>query len=240
MKYYYTYYSYEEWGRGYLGKRECQCPPSDDTSYFGSFKDKSFKPTYKIILSVHKTREEALEAEVALHDFFDVDINPHFANKAKQTSKGFFYDPTGRKHSQASIEKMKKVTRTEAQRAAISEANRRRIHTPEMRERNSQAQLRLKRKHPPEFIEALRERMLTDNPFKGRHHTEENKQLLREQKLGKPSPLKGVPKPLGFSEKIREIVSGKKWFVNENGETKQCLESPGPEWQPGRKFTNPT
>lgn len=26
-KYFYVYYSYEEFGRGYIGKRECKCLP---------------------------------------------------------------------------------------------------------------------------------------------------------------------------------------------------------------------
>jgi len=48
-KYFYVYYSYEPWGRGYIGKRECWCLPEEDTKYFGSFRDKTFKPTEKII-----------------------------------------------------------------------------------------------------------------------------------------------------------------------------------------------
>ena len=42
-------------------------------------------------------REAAYEAEVALHEFFDVDVNPHFANKIKQPGKGFSFDYTGLK-----------------------------------------------------------------------------------------------------------------------------------------------
>ena len=82
----YVYYSYEQWGRGYIGARGRD--PVDDI-YFGSFKDTTFEPTEKIVLEVFDTMEEALEAEVLLHEFFDVAVNPHFANRAKQTSKGF-------------------------------------------------------------------------------------------------------------------------------------------------------
>ena len=49
-EYHYTYYSYEEWGRGYFGSRTCRCLPKEDVKYFGSFGDKTFKPTQKIIL----------------------------------------------------------------------------------------------------------------------------------------------------------------------------------------------
>jgi hypothetical protein len=92
---FYVYFSYEQWGRGYIGQRQCECKPSEDTNYLGSFKDKTFKPTEKIILEVFSTREEAIEAEIVLHNFFEVDQNPKFANRAKQTSVGWSYDRTG-------------------------------------------------------------------------------------------------------------------------------------------------
>lgn len=89
-EYHYVYYSYEEYGRGYLGSRTCNCLPEKDTSYFGSFKDKSFKPTYKIILkSDYATREEAYADEIILQEHYKVVENPHFANRAYQTSTGF-------------------------------------------------------------------------------------------------------------------------------------------------------
>jgi hypothetical protein len=90
-KYFYVYYSYEEFGNGYIGKRECKCLPEEDINYFGSFRDKTFKPTQKIILETFDSVEDALEAECVLHDFYEVDKNPHFANKARQTSKKFYY-----------------------------------------------------------------------------------------------------------------------------------------------------
>ncbi len=89
-EYHYVYYSYEEWGMGYFGSRTCKCLPEEDVKYFGSFKDKTFRPTQKIILkSDYATREEAITDEIILHDYYDVANNPHFANKAKQTSTKF-------------------------------------------------------------------------------------------------------------------------------------------------------
>ena len=83
----YVYYSYEEWGKGYIGSRTRKgCYPGD--AYLGSFSDATFHPIDKIIL-FEGTTEECLEVEVLLHDFYDVGRNPHFANKAKQTSTGF-------------------------------------------------------------------------------------------------------------------------------------------------------
>ena len=90
-KYFYVYYSYEEYGRGYIGSRSCECLPEEDINYFGSFKDKNFRPTEKIILEIFDSVEQVLEAECLLHDFYEVDKNPHFTNRAKQTSKKFYY-----------------------------------------------------------------------------------------------------------------------------------------------------
>ena len=98
MKNYYTYYSYEEWGKGYIGSRECECLPEEDIKYFGTFSDKKFKPTKKIILQTYPSREEAIKDEVFLHNFYKVDVNPHFANRAKQTSERFYFRKTGENH----------------------------------------------------------------------------------------------------------------------------------------------
>ena len=88
-KFHYVYYSYEEWGRGYIGKRSCKCLPEEDVNYMGSFTDKTFKPNRKIILSTFATSADALTAEALLHDAYNVSSNPLFANKAKQTSRWF-------------------------------------------------------------------------------------------------------------------------------------------------------
>jgi hypothetical protein len=93
-EYYYTYYSYEEWGRGYFGSRKCKCLPEKDVKYFGSFKDKTFKPKCKIILKDdYATREEAYADEILLQEYYKVVENPHFANMSYQTSTKF-YVPT--------------------------------------------------------------------------------------------------------------------------------------------------
>jgi hypothetical protein len=90
-EYYYTYYSYEEYGRGYFGSRGCKCLPKEDVKYFGSSRDRTFRPTQKIILKDdYLTREEAYADEIILHDYYDVANNPHFANRAKATSTGFY------------------------------------------------------------------------------------------------------------------------------------------------------
>jgi hypothetical protein len=91
-EYHYVYYSYEEWGRGYFGSRTCKCLPEKDIKYFGSFKDKTFKPTQKIILkNDYATRAEAYIDEIILQEYYKVVENPYFANRAYQTSTKFYY-----------------------------------------------------------------------------------------------------------------------------------------------------
>ena len=90
-EYHYVYYSYEEYGRGYIGSRSCKCLPEEDINYFGSFCDKTFKPTQKIILKDdYATREEAYADEIILQQYYKVAENPHFANRAYQTSTKFY------------------------------------------------------------------------------------------------------------------------------------------------------
>ena len=145
-KHHYVYHSYEEWEGGYIGCRTCDCPPEEDIKYFGSFSDKTFFPTEKTILFVCETRQEAMEIEIKLHDFFDVAVNPQFANMAKATSTGFdrtglqsgeknpMYGRTGEKNprfgvpdteeqKQAKSKRMAGVPRTEGEKKKLSVAN---------------------------------------------------------------------------------------------------------------------
>ena len=90
-EYHYVYYSYEEYGRGYFGSRTCKCLPEEDIKYFGSFYDKTFKPSQKIIIKDdYATREEAYADEIILQQYYKVAENPHFANRAYQTSTKFY------------------------------------------------------------------------------------------------------------------------------------------------------
>jgi hypothetical protein len=137
----YVYYSYEEWGRGYIGVRTCSCLPEEDMQYLGSFRDKTFRPKEKIILQIFKTREEALEAEVVLHRFYDVGINPHFANRAKQTSVRFWFDPTGITHSEETKRKMSEAHKnpSEETRQKLSKAGKGKVHSEETKRKISEA-----------------------------------------------------------------------------------------------------
>ena len=83
----YVYYSYEEWGRGYIGARKRS--PIGDECYFGSYTDPNFCPTQKIIIGRFDSYEEALDVEQKLHLFFGVVKSNHFANRADSRGSSF-------------------------------------------------------------------------------------------------------------------------------------------------------
>lgn len=86
----------------YIGARSCKVKPDDDVGYFSSceplkewIKQNGASHVEKMILAPWPSREDALEHEKLLHQWFDVDKNSTYWNRAKQTSSKFFYDFTG-------------------------------------------------------------------------------------------------------------------------------------------------
>jgi hypothetical protein len=163
----YTYYSYEEWGRGYIGKRTCDCLPEEDVGYFGSFSDKTFKPTRKIIFrSDYANALELVKDEIILHDFYDVAKNPHFANRAKQTSTKF--DTTGMT-----------MTCTEETREKLRQRHLGKTLSKEHRKKLSLAKKGKKRKpHLEDTKEKIRQAKL------GHEVSPETREKIRQTKLG--------------------------------------------------------
>jgi hypothetical protein len=197
-KYFYVYYSYEEYGLGYIGKRECECLPAEDVNYFGSFKNKSFKPSQKIILETFDTVEEALEAECILHDFYEVDKNPHFANMAKQTSKKFYY-----------------ITPRENMLGENNPAKR-----PEVREKlsasakNRRASEETKRK----MSEAHKGRV-SPKGMLGKKLTEEQREQIRERKVARDNKTWIMKDPEGKIHTANNL----KYFCEQNNLTDSAM-----------------
>lgn len=231
MKYYYVYYSYEEWGRGYIGKRECKCPPEEDVSYFGSYYDDSFHPTHKIILATFLSREEALSAEILLHSFYDVAKNPHFANKAKQTSTRFAGNG-GFKGRQHTPETRLKISKNSASRR------------PEVREKLKTAHTGKKQSQETKDKKSLALRGEKNgmfgktgdlNPFYGKTHSNETKQMLRQQKLGIPRSKESCEKQANTMKGKPGANKGKYWITNGSSNRLIFPGSPIPEgWRKGR------
>lgn len=215
-KHFYVYYSYEEFGRGYIGSRGCKCLPEEDFKYYGSFWDKTFKPTGKIILAEFDNRKDAYDAEVVLHKFYDVVNNPHFANQSRALTSGFTTEGLstfkGRKHSEESKKKIgaaskgrkpSEETRKLKSKQMSGEGNHMygKTHTPEARER-------IGAPHRGKVIEDWhKERIRQAN--KGKKLTEEQKKKLgaweRDETYRKnlSNSLKGRT----FSEEHRKNLS---------------------------------
>ena len=150
--------------------------PEEDVRYFGSFTDKTFRPTQKVILEIFATKEEALAAEIILHDFYQVDVNPHFANKARQTAVGFSYDRTGETNGEVWFERMS--------------GDKSPTKRPEVREKIRQAQIRLGDNHnsrKPEARERARQLLTGDrNPNRSAEGRERRRQhMLQPERRAK-------------------------------------------------------
>ena len=92
-----VYLSFEDGkvGRDYIGKHSSEDPYDE---YLGSYKDKSFDPSGKIILEYARTEEGAVEAEVRWQQVFRVAEDSQFANQSYQTNTKFVLDTRGKKH----------------------------------------------------------------------------------------------------------------------------------------------
>jgi hypothetical protein len=229
MENHYVYYSYEEFGRGYIGCRTCNCFPEDDASYLGSYRDKTFHPTNKIILETFSTREEALQAEVNLHKFYQIDKNPHFANKSKQKTSGFYYSAKG-------------VIRSEEYKKKMSESMKHREYQKEWSEKAKQNRKSFigennpfyGKKHSDETKELLRQKTTEiwknqPHPWIGKKHTEESKIKFRENNKGEKNPNYGKTQSKETKEKVRAAKIGKKLW-NNGEQQKFSKECPGEGW----------
>jgi len=220
-KYHYTYYSYEKWGRGYIGCRSCDCLPEEDVNYLGSFYDKTFNPSQKIILETFKTRKDAIRAEIKLHNFYDIAANPHFANKAKQTSTRF--TQAGVSPSEETRKKLSKAgkgkKRSEETKQKMSKAFSGKYVSEETREKLRQAGLG--KKLSPETIRKRQE-------TRRKNYEKGPKRVLSEESKRKISQsIKNLPSTI---------------FINDGFTSKRIERNiPIPDgWVRGRLPKNPT
>ena len=161
----YVYYSYEEWGRGYIGVKSSEDPTID--GYFGSFTDTTFQPTHKIVIAEFSSREEAQAAEILLHEYFEVSENSHFANLCQATSTGFLHNVPHTEEAKAKM-KVSQKRRFEVSPNPFKDKN----HTEETIQRmRAAAQSR-----PPELIEQHLAAM----------NTPEAREKARQSLKGKP------------------------------------------------------
>lgn len=220
-----VYLSFEDGkvGRDYIGKHSSDDPYDD---YLGSYKNKSFDPSGKIVLEYAKTEEGALEAEVRWQQVFKVAEDPQFANQSYQTSTKFNYDMTGFKFSEESIEKLKKshtgIKDTEETKKKKSDAQKVAQNRPEVKQKHSKN--RKGKSKSPEHIAKIREA----------HNTPEALQRKREAMTGRDT---GKRHTTETKQKQSERKKDKKVFTNREG--KRLYLDPGtppPDgWIPGYK-----
>jgi len=194
IEYHYVYYSYEEYGMGYIGSRTCRCLPEEDVKYFGSFKDKSFEPTQKIILkSDYVTREEAYIDEIILQQYYKVTENPHFANRAYQTSTGFSRKGTipHNKGKRMSEEQRKKLSaackgrkQSEEAKEKISKKFKGKVLSEEHKRKIGESN-RGKSRQTKEGLERLKKIQQERKGKPGKKHSEETKRKISEATKGR-------------------------------------------------------
>ena len=147
--YHYTYLLlHKTTSKRYIGVRTSEVPPLQDFSYWGSSKyiPSDVKSTHiKIILKEFKTREEAVNHEILLHELNNVAASEDFYNKAKQTSTKF--DTSGTTLSETHKEKCRKAStgkfHTQETKDKLSALLKGRKFSQETKERMSQGQKQL-------------------------------------------------------------------------------------------------
>jgi len=204
--YHILYNSYEETpgGRDYIGAHS-----TEDLydGYLGSFSDKSFKPTSRIIISFHPCRESLIKAEISLQKVLNVVEDSQYANRSYQTSAGFCTlggkfpgKNTGSKWSEEAKENRRGEGNPNFGRGKPT--GRPPTLTPEGRLAMSEKKLGEK------------------NPMFGIS--------------GELSPTFGrIKTPEEIESRIQKMKQ-KRWFVNPKGETKMFDTQPQGEWRPGR------
>ena len=222
IEYHYVYYSYEEWGRGYFGSRTCKCLPEEDIKYFGSYADKTFKPTQKIILKDdYLTRADAYADEIILQEYYKVVENPHFANRSYQTSTSFSVyglqyseehkrkisqarkgnksssGMSGKSHSEETKRKMRGRSHSEEAKKKISKATKGRKFTEEHRKKISESTKGKSKTITEKRKQAAIKSAIARTGKPGHKLTEETKTKISEATQGRipwNKGLKGVQK----------------------------------------------
>jgi hypothetical protein len=213
-----VYLSFEDGkvGRDYIGKHSSEDPYDE---YLGSYKDKSFNPTEKIILEYAKTEEGAVEAEIRWQQVFKVAEDPQFANQSYQTSEKFLFNKKGPEHPNFGRSRPDTVARN------LSDNP---VYRPEVTSRRKE----INRKIAEGTKKALSKPEIKIKHIEANRRITQNETYRKEQSVR----MKEVGSRQDIKEKKSKAISGRRWFVNQFGETKMEYQSPGPEWQNGRKW----
>jgi len=217
--YHILYLSFEEGptGRSYVGAHS-----TDDLydGYLGSFTDKTFNPSGRIIIEYHKSRVSLLRAEETLQKVLDVVKDPHYANQSIQHGSGFTYGFLGKSHSKEFIENLAK-------------RNQEREWSPESRNKLAQTQREVYEKLAENEKQKRAQR--TSDQFKDRPKSSEHKQKISEAQVGEKNHRFGK-KDSEETRKKKSIQSkGRKWVNDGLSEKMLKPKEKIPEgWELGR------
>ena len=224
----------------YYGQRCQKTSPENDLGilYYSSSTDKSFisdqkqnpfNYRYKIV-RVFDDKEQALRFEIKLHNKFDVDLNPNFYNKAKQTSPKFSYDSSGSKHTIETKIKIGIKTKERSSYARSEEHNIRNSNNVKKQWFGDEARKEATRKRMKEYwtdenkailSKRIKENPPTRNPIQaakqsasltGYKHTDEAKNNMSKSRTGlkrgkyKQNSSKGKSKYFNIETKSIDLI----------------------------------
>jgi hypothetical protein len=240
-----AYNSYESrpGGRDYIGKHSAEDPYDD---YLGSFSDGSFDPDTKIVMAYSKTAEGAVWFEVNFHNVFNVDQDPGYANKVKQTSTKF--DSSGLKWTDEQKLNASKVQSEVQNRPEVKEKKSKSItksvNDPVVKAKHKEAMKRIGQDPKAQAKKSASRKASSRNPnltesWKIKQREAQKKSQNRpETKELKSKRIRERFQDPEVREKIlsnpRDHNKGKKWYTN--GE-ESSMHLPGDEptgWRQGR------
>jgi hypothetical protein len=240
-----VYDSFEEFrdGRDYIGKHSSEDPYDP---YLGSFADKSFNPTCKIVLGYSKTAEGSVWLEIQWQRVLQVKDDPAYVNQVYQTSTGF--DCTGVTRSAEYREKQSKIQKEVQNRPEVKEKK-----SKSITEAVNKPEIKLKHKKTMKEIasrpETIKKRSQSQKSLQPEIHSREewkNKQK-ESQKIAQNKPETKALKSRKIQERMQDPDvkeklqarsndhnKGKRWYTN-GEETAMFTEGFHPAgWRRGR------
>lgn len=209
----YTYRIHYSNGKSYIGIRSCLHSIEDDSAYIGSSKHTPNDLVIsKEILGQFKTRKEAVDHEIHLHNEFDVASSDLFYNKSKQTSNKFDTSgvsvPRTAEHNQKIKQALTGRVRSAEECAAISIGKTGKTHKP----------------HSDETKQKMREaRLGVDGYMKGQEYSTKDRQEKYASRVKHPEPYHWFNKHTGKTEYLTCVEMGYKYVEGK---------------KPSQRFTN--